>query len=295
MSNWRGFPMQQAEQLDRFLPASVRVWIEQTFYARINAQARLEAALADPTFYCDPAAHLALFNDHGVVHVRDVAQQLLRVLDHIHGTLIAQREEERLQGFMKSYGVLVAYLHDIGMIDSRPSGRAMHPEFASQAVFEVAFDHVVDAIWQSDCGGIASRLRGLANAGALAQDPRLVLRELLAMANCHSKSKVPVAILNDYGLLREHMQQTIAEDLQLLYRLLQVERVRTAFARAHQAQPPATEITELSYALGRAEAALAEADPAGELAAARRASLRRHYSDFRRDAFQWLVAEDSGV
>src|SRR3954454_17684566 len=114
-SSWRGFLMQQAEQLDRYLPAPVRVWIEQTYYAQINAQAQLETALADPTFYGDPAAHLALFNDHGVVHVRDVAPQVLRVLDHIHGTLLARREEERLHGFMKSYGVLVAYLHDIGM------------------------------------------------------------------------------------------------------------------------------------------------------------------------------------
>jgi hypothetical protein len=210
------------------------VWVEQTYYARINAQAQLDAALADPSFYGDPAAHLALFNDHGVVHVRDVAQQVLRVLDHAHGTVIAWREGERIDDFMKSYGVLLAYLHDIGMIDFRPFGRAMHPEFASQAVFDPAFDHVVDALWQSDCGGIASRLRTLASAGALAQHPRLVLRELLAMANCHSKSKVPVAILNDQHLLRKHMQQTIAEDVQVLYHRYQVERARTALARAEQ-------------------------------------------------------------
>src|SRR5262245_31652579 len=109
--------MQEADQLDRYLPAPVRVWIEQTYYARINAQAQLEAALADPSFYGDPAAHLALFNDHGVVHVRDVAQQVLRVLDRTHGRLIACREAEHLDGFMKSYGVLLAYLHDIGMIE----------------------------------------------------------------------------------------------------------------------------------------------------------------------------------
>src|SRR5437016_6309548 len=108
--------MQQAEQLDRFVPAPIRLWLEQTYYAQINAQAQLEAALADPTFFGDPAAHLALFNDHGVVHVRDVAHQLLRLLDHTHGTLLALREAERLHGFMKSYGVLLAYLHDIGMI-----------------------------------------------------------------------------------------------------------------------------------------------------------------------------------
>src|SRR5689334_3955085 len=101
--------MHQTELLDRYVPAPIRAWIEQTYYARINAQAQLEAALADPIFYSDPAAHLALFNDHGVVHVRDVAQQLLRVLDLIHGSLIARRESERLDGFMKSYAVLAAY------------------------------------------------------------------------------------------------------------------------------------------------------------------------------------------
>jgi hypothetical protein len=287
--------MQLAEQLDRFVPEPIRVWIEQTYYARINAQAQLEVALADPTFYRDPAARLALFNDHGVVHVRDVAQQVLHVLGRTHGTVIARRESERLQAFLKSYGVLVAYLHDIGMIDFSGFGRAMHPEFASQAVFDPAFDHIVDAIWHSDCGGIASRLRGLADTGALAQHPRLVLRELLAMANCHSKSKVPVAILNDYGLLREHMQQTIGEDLQVLYRRYLSERARAALARAEQSEWPPAEPADLSDALRRAQAALAEADPAGQLAAARQASLRRHYADFPQDAFEWLLAEHPAV
>src|SRR3712207_5411018 len=100
--------MQLAEQLDQYVHAPVRMWIEHTYYARINAQAQLEAALADPIFYGDPAAHLALFNDHGVVHVRDVAQQIVRVLDHTHGILMARRQPDRLEGFMKSYGVLVA-------------------------------------------------------------------------------------------------------------------------------------------------------------------------------------------
>jgi hypothetical protein len=282
--------MHHVEQIDRYLPASVRVWIEQTYYARINAQAQLEAALADPAFYDDPAAHLALFNDHGVVHVRDVAWQVIRLLDHTNGGVIARREEERLQGFMKSYRVLLAFLHDIGMIDFSPFGRVMHPEFASQAVFDTAFDHVVDDVWQSDCGGIASRLRGL--SGALAQDPRLVLRELLAMANCHSKSKVPAAILHDAGRLREHMQQTIAEDLLVLYQRNQAERACMALAHVEQAGQPAV---ELSDALRCAEAALAPVDPAGSPAGSRRASLRRHYAALERDAFGWLVAEDPRV
>ena len=285
--------MHHVEQLDRHAPASVRVWLEHTYYAQINAQSQLEAALADPTFATDPAAHLALFNDHGVVHVRDVARQVLRVLEHIHGSVIARREEARLQGFMKSYGVLSALLHDIGMIDFRPFGRAMHPEFASQAVFDPAFDHIVDAIWQSDCGGIATRLRGL--AGALGQEPRLVLRELLALSNCHSKSKVPVAVLNDLPRLRAHMQQTIGDDLQVQYLRYQAQRSQAALARAQQARQPAAECAELAGALAQAEAAVAAADPRGELASARRAVLARHYADFARDAFGWLVAADAGA
>ncbi|HEX5688710.1 MAG TPA: hypothetical protein VFX76_01855, partial [Roseiflexaceae bacterium] len=283
--------MSQTDQLDRYLPAQVRTWFEETYYARINDQAQLEAALADPTFYCDPAAHLALFNDHGVVHVRDVAQQMLRLLDHVNGSLIARRDQERLGGFMKSYGVLVAFLHDIGMIDFSRFGRAMHPEFASQAAFDPAFDHVVDAIWQSNCGGVASRLCALSGAGALAQDPRLVLREMLAMANCHSKSKVPVAILNERHLLREHMRQAIAEDLQVLYQRYRVARAQAALA----SEASDTARAELADALRQAEAGLAGADPTGKLADARRANLSRLYADFDRDAFGWLLAENPDV
>jgi hypothetical protein len=287
--------MYPLEQLDRYLPASVRIWIEETYYAQINAQAQLEAALADPAFYADPAAHLALFNDHGVVHVRDVAQQLLRLLDHTHGNLIARRDDQRLHSFMKSYGVLVASLHDIGMVDFSAFGRAMHPEFASQALFEPEFDHVVDAVWHSDCGGIASRLKDLASAGSLAQDPQLVLRELLAMTNCHSKSKVPVAILNDRRRLREHMQRVIAENLNVQYCSYQVERTRMALVRAQQAERSPDELAPLSSAFCSAEAALAEADAASERRAARRLALSRFYADFGSDAFQWLVGEDPAV
>jgi hypothetical protein len=285
--------MPQAEHLNRYLPASVQRRLEQTYYARINADAQLEAALNDPSFYRDPSAHLALFNDHGVVHVRDVAQQILTVLEHAHGRLIARRAPERLNGFMKSYGVLVAYLHDIGMIDCSPFGRAMHPEFAAQAVFDPAFEPLLETIWQSDCGGIASRLRNLAEVGALAQEPRLALRELLALTNCHSKSKVPAPLLNNRTLLRAHMQQTIGADLAVLYARYQVERARRALAAAQER--PAAERIALVDRLHQAEAALAVADPTGERAAACRAALERHYADFDRDAFGWLVAADPAV
>jgi hypothetical protein len=196
---------------------------------------------------------------------------------------------------MKSYGVLVAYLHDIGMIDFRPFGRAMHPEFASQAVFDPAFDHVIDAVWDSNCGGIAARLQALAGAGGLVQPPRLVLRELLALANCHSKSKTPMPVVRDRERLRAHMQQILGEDLAVMYARYQVARALHRLDHAHQAGQPPSEIAALADALQRAEAALAAADPDGQLAAARRAHLRRHYADVEQEAYQWLVSTDPRV
>ena len=53
--------------------------------------------------------------------------------------LIPERGPLRLD-FMKGYGVMVAYNHDIGMRDFSPFGRAMHPEFATQEVFGAAYD-----------------------------------------------------------------------------------------------------------------------------------------------------------
>ena len=38
---------------------------------------------------------------------------------------------------------MVAYLHDIGMVDFSPFGRAMHPEFATHEVLGDALDDVV--------------------------------------------------------------------------------------------------------------------------------------------------------
>jgi hypothetical protein len=267
--------MDHAESLDSYLPECVRAWIEQTYYARINTQARLEAALRDPAFRRDPAAHMALFNDHGVVHVRDIAQQILRVLDRANGVLIPQRDGDQLDGFMKSYAVLVAYLHDIGMVDFSPFGRAMHPEFASQAVFEPAFDDIVDTIWASDCG-IARRLRKLSEAGALDRDPRLVLRELMALSNCHSKSKVPIALLNDPHQLRRRMQRVLAADLDTLYKHDRDQHARPV-EHMHSV------FDALQSAVVWAQAGLANA------------SLRRYYADIQHDSFRWLVSEYAGA
>ena len=205
--------MAEVEPLDAFVAPGVRRSIEEAYGARIEEQASLAAVLADPTFLEGADAHVALYADHGVVHARDVARQLLQVLDIADGRLFPARTPDRL-AWMKAYGVLLACLHDIGMINSTASGRAEHPEFATQALLGPEFDAIVGRVQDDDRCGIAGRLDRLHRAGGLGSvTPATVLREALAMANCHSKSKVPTALLNDRGRLRRAMREAASRDL----------------------------------------------------------------------------------
>ena len=273
--------------LDQCIAPHIRSVIEQTYYARINAQAQLQQALKDPLFLQNPSEHVALFADHGVVHVRDVAQQILQVLEAIHGVLIPARDAGRFS-WMKNYGVLVAYVHDIGMIDLSPFGRAMHPEYATHAVLGVEFDAIVDGLWADDRGRVAARVNQLAQLGALDQPPTVVLREMLAMTNCHSKSKVPVGLLNDPSQLRQMMQTVAATELKYLYYQQCMRKAQRALANGQQAAHGAAEIDRLVTALREAEVALEQAARAGQASPMLDEHLNCVYADFERDAFQWL-------
>ncbi len=215
------------EQLDRWVSAAIRDEIEQRFYRLVNEQARLDRLIDDPDFMAAPLNHVGLFADHGVVHVRDVANQVLAVLDVCHGVLIPPRPPRRF-AFMQGYGVLLAYFHDIGMVDFSAFGRAMHPEFAAQAVFDPALDSLIDAIWQENSGGLAWHLLSLAQRGELEQEPAHVLRELLALSIGHSKSKVPVDLLNDPGALRRTLVKAVTSDLRALYAEQQAQKGKPA-------------------------------------------------------------------
>ena len=128
-----------SDNLDPFLPFGLRQEIEQRYYAPVNRQSRLEYLRRDPAFLAEPERHVALFSDHGVVHVRDVAQQIVRVLSAAHGLLIPARPAERFTR-MQALGVLLAYWHDVGMTDFSRFGRKMHPEYASQLIFAPEMD-----------------------------------------------------------------------------------------------------------------------------------------------------------
>ena len=100
--------------------------IEAEYYGQVSAQATLESVACDAEFLRDPMSHVALYSDHGIAHVRDVVRQVVHVIDTIHGVLIPFRPPVRLD-FLRGYGVLLAYLHDIGMRDFSAFGHRMGP------------------------------------------------------------------------------------------------------------------------------------------------------------------------
>ena len=246
-----------------YLPASVREHIERVYYAQINEQAKLENLIHDPLFMQNAAKHPAFFSDHGVVHVRDVAKQILQVLQIINGVLIPHRNEQHMESFLFGYGVALAYLHDIGMSNLSAFGRAMHPEFAAQSVFDGSLDNMVATIWNENCGNIAWRLTQLFKAGALRQNPEIVFRELLAMSIGHSKSKVPISVLNDPAALRKQMQVVISRNLHQLYKQQQIAKgITLPDDFSLDDKPP-------QY-------------------------LAKFYSDFEGESFDWLTDESEG-
>jgi predicted metal-dependent HD superfamily phosphohydrolase len=249
---------------ERYLSASVRERIEQSFYGRINEQAKLENLILNPLFLEDAARHPAFYSDHGVVHVRDVAKQILRVLQTINGVLIPRRTDQEMELFLYGYGVALAYLHDIGMSDLSPFGRAMHPEFAAQSVFDGSLDDVITAMWNDNCGNVAWRLSQLHKAGVLKRDPQIIFRELLAMSIGHSKSKTPITVLDDPAALRQQMKLTISHNLRHLFSQQQAARGKSLPETfSYNEEPP-------TY-------------------------LEKFYADFESEAFDWLTDESEGA
>ncbi|MCB0225989.1 MAG: hypothetical protein KDI02_20040 [Anaerolineae bacterium] len=300
-------------QLDRYLAEKIRVQIEQNYYAKVSEQAELDYVARDDVFLADPYKHVALYSDHGVVHVRDVAATILPILDTINGVLIPARDTLRLE-FMKGYGAILAYNHDIGMLDFSAFGRFMHPEFAAQEMFTPAFDEIVETIWTENWGNISWRLVNLKDCGVLEQPPKLVLREMMAMSVGHSKSKVPIDLLNHPAQLRKMMMETVSTNLRHLYHDQQVKKVAQKLVRVldpnqEPEQPElagslrsptlvqslGVEKSELTQAL---KAAQAERDgflKGDDVPPRTFTGVMSYYTNFEQEAFLWLASDHEPV
>src|SRR5512143_3722675 len=270
--------------LDRYLPDQARTYLEQKYYAPIGEEAQLPVIIHDPVFRSSPETHPALSSDHSIVHVRDVTQHLLQVLELTNGLLLPAREHDRLENFMKPYGVTVTYLHDIGLTDDSPIGQAMHPEFAAQVIFAEKNDELVETIWNANCGGLANYLSGLQQRGAITLDPKIVLREMLALTMSRSRRKVPVQVLNDPAALRNLMLASLKTELTIQFQHQQVEQLRTRMQQVTNGADHQATRDRLRQTLYAAEANLALA-PASTDAGKQRASLQRLYQNFDAEAY----------
>ena len=136
--------------IDAWLAPDIRVDLEERLWRPIEAQATLEVLRDDPAFLADPGTHPAMFADHGIVHVRDVAIGLVRLVDTSTACCspVARRRRQR---FVRRSASRPAYLHDIGMVDMTPVGRRVHALFAAHA----AFGPDVDAARRPPPGGRA--------------------------------------------------------------------------------------------------------------------------------------------
>ncbi|NNF63970.1 MAG: cyclic nucleotide-binding domain-containing protein [Acidimicrobiia bacterium] len=283
--------MAELHPLDAFIAPELRTAIERRYYAKVNKSSTLAEALKDPTFLAAPADHVALFADHGVIHARDVAHEIQRVLEAVHGVLIPERTTERF-GWMKAFGAVVGLIHDVGMVDLSQFGRFMHPERATQTVLAPEFDDVFASLWADDRGGLTSRLSDLHESNGLQTAPQTVLREMLAMAVCHSKTKVAISVLNDRDDLREVLQTAATTDLRCLYLQQQAARAASAVERAHLDGLDATEAKER---LRKVEAALGSISPAERLSRFAHRQTSAGYADFAAEGFSWVVSDDPEV
>ena len=84
-------PKADFETVQRFLPFPFREHLE-AFYKKIDEKATWQSFSHDPEFHANPISHVAMYADHGTVHVRDISVHFLKVFESCQGVLIPPRQ-----------------------------------------------------------------------------------------------------------------------------------------------------------------------------------------------------------
>jgi len=199
------------ESIDELLPPRLREVLEEQYWRPIGEAAILDALAGDSSFLADPLGHPALYSDHGIVHVRDIAAGFVSLASIANGLLLARRPSER-QAFLVSYGLLLTYLHDVGMVDQTSVGRRLHPIYAAHVAYGPDLDGLVANLLATG-GPLVSRLDAVQAEAPFVAPLDVVLRELLSLSVAHSKSTVPAPLLDDRGAFRLLAQRVVLTDL----------------------------------------------------------------------------------
>ncbi|MFA6408632.1 MAG: hypothetical protein WCW01_00370 [Gammaproteobacteria bacterium] len=198
------------------IPEHICQLIGQKYYNKIPTAVDFEHIIHSKTFLENPTDDIALFSDHGLNHVKNVAAQVPTILRCVQGIHIPKRSPTRLK-FMEQYGIILGFIHDIGMSNVSAFGRAMHGEFVAQEVFMPNFEPIFKLLWEENIGNIPWLLSNLHSEKHLVEKPKVVFRELLALACCHRKQLVPVSVLNSASALQAKVQFFISNTLEHQY------------------------------------------------------------------------------
>src|SRR3954462_15050938 len=183
--------------IDRHLAAVLRSVLEERFWRPMVEGSTLEALRDDHALGRGSNGHPALFADHGIVHVRDVAVGVVDLAATVDGILLPRRPADRRE-FVVGLAVIIAYVHDAGMYDPTPTGRRIHALSGAPLPFSGAMDDAIarlppdpgTALRRPDAGSRVGPTPAGAPAAPCGVACGVGLRGLIARAGAHSKSAV---------------------------------------------------------------------------------------------------------
>lgn len=260
--------------------------INHQYYAKIPKAVDFEHITHNPDFLLKPLKNVALYSDHGLNHVINVAEQIPIILKAVHGIHIPMRDNKRLE-FIQKYGIVMGFIHDIGMSDMTTFGREMHGEFAAQEIFTRNFRPILNAMWEKNIANIPWTLLSMHHQGIIKEPPEQVFRELLSLACCHRKFLVPVEALNNPHELRKKMHYFLLHSLHYQYHVKIIDQATKSLEKAKK-NGAKKEIIKYSEKLKIAEQNFKQA-PTSEISNKKiEKQLAHYYKDFTSDSFNWL-------
>lgn len=194
---------------------SVIQYFEDNYYQKISEASSFDIMSKTSEFYSD-AKHISLYTDHSIVHVKNVACLAVDLCEKLNNLGYYHKSESSLK-FMRCYLILLAYLHDAGMCVVTEPGRVTHAEYMAQEVYKEHFDYVIDELMSGSVVPITYKLTQIKYGAQVTQEESVILREILAMACCHSKSTVPHVVLNNRKRLKKTLIETLSSPLDLIY------------------------------------------------------------------------------
>jgi hypothetical protein len=197
--------------IDRYISEDVRAILEDRFWLAVEQTSTLEAVSGDGSLTSVSELHPALFADHGIVHVRDVARGVVELAGTADGRLLPARPADRRE-FVAGLAVLQAYIHDIGMHDLTAEGRRLHALQAAQIPFSGGMDDVLSRLWDSG-GPVVTRIGSVGAVAPFRVPDDIVLRELTSLVLGHSKSTVPGTLYADVAGFRRVLQHAVLVEL----------------------------------------------------------------------------------